>query len=521
VAISNINSAKQTLQESLDFFESRLFHDVQLARIFTDSKTFADAYPKKYWSEIYADYQNTHSSKEFDLSAFVHQHFVIPETILLSNDTDKTSVKSYIGSLWPKLEKPADRLELCSLLPLSHPYVVPGGRFREIYYWDSYFTALGLNESGRQDLVQSMILNFIDLQDTLGCIPNGNRSYYNSRSQPPVLGLMVEMSLQNIGTDQADTRSLYLKHCVQGLDKEYQFWMQGKEQLTADNTAIKRVVKMPNGVCLNRYWDNSAKPRPESYREDIEAAANISAAKQPDFYRNIRAACESGWDFSSRWLANLDDLSSIQTTHIVPIDLNCLLYKLEVLLSQFYAELLETDLSLKFAEYAQIRSDAINQYMWDQQSCFYYDFDFIAGQKTSIQSLAACLPLFSQIASKQQAEHIAHKLESSFLMEGGLVTTLNNSAQQWDAPNGWAPLHWFAVVGLTNYGFDSLSVNIMNRWMTTVEQQFNADNNIMEKYNVQHNQHVAKGGEYEVQHGFGWSNGVALAFYKLLGADIS
>jgi alpha,alpha-trehalase len=205
----------------------------------------------------------------------------------------------------------------------------------------------------------------------------------------------------------------------------------------------------------------------------------------------------------------------------VPIDLNCLLYKLEVLLSQFYAELLETDLSLKFAEYAQIRSDAINQYMWDQQSCFYYDFDFIAGQKTSIQSLAACLPLFSQIASKQQAEHIAHKLESSFLMEGGLVTTLNNSAQQWDAPNGWAPLHWFAVVGLTNYGFDSLSVNIMNRWMTTVEQQFNADNNIMEKYNVQHNQHVAKGGEYEVQHGFGWSNGVALAFYKLLGADIS
>jgi alpha,alpha-trehalase len=515
----NTRRAKLYLQESLDFFDSGLFHDVQLAKIFTDSKTFADAYPKIPLSEIYADYQNIQATDEFDLSNFVHQHFVIPKTILLTNDTDKASVKSYIESLWPKLEKQPDKLALCSLLPLSHPYVVPGGRFREIYYWDSYFTALGLNESGRQDIIQSMILNFIDLQDVLGCIPNGNRSYYNSRSQPPVLGLMVEMYLHNFKTGQAEIRSQFLNHCVQGLVKEYQFWMQGKEQLTGDITAIKRVVKMPNGVCLNRYWDDSAEPRPESYREDIEAAASIPVHKRPDFYRNIRAACESGWDFSSRWLANVDDLATIQTTHIIPIDLNCLLYKLEILLSQFYAELVDNELSVKFAAYAQVRKDAINQYLWDEQGCFYHDFDFIQGQMTSTQSLAACLPLFCQIASKQQAKHIALKLENAFLMEGGLVTTLNNSAQQWDAPNGWAPLQWFAVVGLMNYGFTPLSINIMKRWMTTVEQQFIKDNNMMEKYNVQHSQHVAKGGEYEVQHGFGWTNGVSLAFYQLLGTD--
>jgi alpha,alpha-trehalase len=509
------NTAKQYLQQSLDFFESGLFRDVQLARIFADSKTFADAYPKFPLTEIYADYQNAQATEEFELRTFVHQHFVIPETILLTNDTDKASVKSYIDSLWPKLEKQPDKLSLCSLLPLSHPYVVPGGRFREIYYWDSYFTALGLNESGRQDIIQSMILNFIDLQDTLGCIPNGNRSYYNSRSQPPVLGLMVEMYLQNFDKSQDEVKNQFLKQCVQGLDREYQFWMQGKERLIADTTAIKRVVKMPNGMCLNRYWDDSAEPRPESYREDIEAAENIAVKKRPDFYRNIRAACESGWDFSSRWLGDLNDLSTIQTTHIVPIDLNCLLHKLEMLLSQFYAELNEIDLSLKFSKYAQIRSDAINQYLWDEQSCFYYDFDFIQGQKTSTQSLAACLPLFSQIASKQQAKHIAHKLETSFLMEGGLVTTLNDSAQQWDAPNGWAPLQWFAVAGLTNYGFEPLTMKIMNRWLTTVEQQFISDNNMMEKYNVQHSRHVAKGGEYEVQHGFGWTNGVSLVFYKM------
>ena len=151
--MSDRNSAKQYLQQSLDFFDSGLFHDVQLAKIFADSKTFADAYPKFPLSEIYAAYQKVQTTEEFDLTTLVHQHFVIPDTILLTNDTDKASVKSYIESLWTKLEKQPDSLALCSLLPLSPPYVVQGGRFREIYYWDSYFTALGLNESGRQDIV--------------------------------------------------------------------------------------------------------------------------------------------------------------------------------------------------------------------------------------------------------------------------------------------------------------------------------------------------------------------------------
>jgi alpha,alpha-trehalase len=519
--MSDINGAKLNLQESLHFFESHLFQDVQMAKIFADSKTFADASPKHSWAQVYADYQKASSTEGFDLKGFVHQHFAIPETILLTNDTDSASVKSYIEALWPKLEKQPDEQALCSLLPLSHPYVVPGGRFREIYYWDSYFTALGLQESGREDLTQSMIFNFIDLQDQLGCIPNGNRSYYNTRSQPPVLGLMVEMFLQNIAPDQTETRRQFLINTVRGLAKEYQFWMQGKEQLSDDIAAIKRVVKMPNGAYLNRYWDDSDKPRPESYREDIEAAQNIPPGKRPAFYRNIRAACESGWDFSSRWLADSDDLSTIQTTNIIPIDLNCLLYNLEILLSKFYDELLERDLSIKFAELAQLRSDAINTYLWDNKSYFYHDFDFIQGQKTSLQSLAACLPLFCQIATEQQAMEISLKLENSFLKEGGLITTLTSSSQQWDAPNGWAPLHWFAVVGLMNYEFDSLSIKIMDRWLATVEQQFTADNNIMEKYNVQKSKQAAKGGEYEVQHGFGWTNGVSLAFYKMLESDNS
>jgi alpha,alpha-trehalase len=132
--------------------------------------------------------------------------------------------------------------------------------------------------------------------DVIYGFPNGNRSYYNSRSQPPVLSLMVEIYLQNIDQRQIDIGSQVLNHWVQGLDKEYQFWVSAKEQLIDDTAAIKRVVKMPNGVCLNCYWDDSVEPRPESYQEDIEAAENITAAKRPAFYRNIRAACGSCWD---------------------------------------------------------------------------------------------------------------------------------------------------------------------------------------------------------------------------------
>jgi alpha,alpha-trehalase len=515
--MSAISHAKLCLKDSLRFFESSLFHDVQMAGIFADSKTFADASPKHSWSEIYADYQTTSVLQGFDLESFVYQYFVIPKTILLTNDTNKTSVKTYIESLWPQLEKQPDKQTLSSLLPLAHPYVVPGGRFREIYYWDSYFTALGLNESGREDLVQSMILNFIDLQEHLGCIPNGNRTYYNTRSQPPVLGLMVEMFFADVDACDSQAKTEFFGLCVQGMQKEYEFWMQGSDQLTADIAASKRVVKMPNGTYLNRYWDDSAQPRAESYREDIEAAENIPVSKRSDFYRNIRAACESGWDFSSRWLSDPNDLSTIQTTNIIPVDLNCLLYKLEDLLSQFYLRLQNRHMSNKYAEKARIRSDAIDLYLWNDKTCFYHDYDRCLQKQCSTESLAACLPLFVNIASAEQAQHVSQKLADFFLVDGGLLTTLNDSPQQWDAPNGWAPLHWFAVIGLHNYQLNALAKEIMKKWLGTVEQQFSMDSNILEKYNVKNSKQLAKGGEYELQHGFGWTNGVSLAFYKQLG----
>lgn len=508
------HSSNISFEQSLQFFVSELFHDVQMSSVFADSKTFADATPNSSWEHIFSEYKRRKSLPEFSLSEFIAIHFKLPEPISLNNDDNIDSVIDYIQSLWPKLEKQPDEPSHCSLLPLKHPYIVPGGRFREIYYWDSYFTALGLNNSGRSALVGSMIDNFIELQNTLGCIPNGNRSYYYTRSQPPVLSLMVELVLSEKSTGKHSDQ--ILTYYLNGLLREYQFWMQGSENLTAENSQVKRVVRLPNGAILNRFWDDSATPRAESYREDIEAAEHISEYLRPAFFRNIRAACESGWDFSSRWLNQSNKLASIRTTDIVPVDLNCLVYKLEQMIGNLNELIGNAVESQKFKRLAEMRSKAITDVLWDSKSALFSDYLLDENKLSDVKSLATVLPLFVGIASQHQAHSVSQLLEQEFLMQGGLITTINCSSQQWDSPNGWAPLQWFSVIGLKRYQYDQLAETIMRRWNKTVEQYYHEHDNIMEKYNVRDLQCVATGGEYEVQHGFGWTNGVTLAFYKLL-----
>jgi len=505
---------KTQLQESLVFYQSDLFFDVQNSGLFADSKIFADALAKFSWQKTYRDYAQLKIKKDFKLAEFVLQYFTLPEPIALKSDSSGSSLIGHIELLWDKLKKPPDETLGDSLLPLQYPYIVPGGRFREVYYWDSYFTSLGLMQSGRQYMVKSMIDNFIDLQDRIGCIPNGNRSYYTTRSQPPVLALMTELILQSDETDESQ-RSEFMQHALHGLEQEYGFWMQGSDSLNADNQQCKRVVRMPDGEVLNRYWDSSTEPRPESLKEDLHAASNLAAEYRGEFYRNIRAACESGWDFSTRWLDETALLTSIQTTQIVPIDLNCLLYDLESVLSRYYVALGQAKNHHKFSHKAQQRKDAIIKYLWDPELGYFFDFDIKLKQQSKVQSLASAVPLFVALVDETMAARIAQRIEAQFLVSGGLITTLNSSHQQWDAPNGWAPLHWFAVKGLLNYQQAPLALTVIERWLNTVEQHFTQHRSLMEKYNVISIDDLAEGGEYEVQHGFGWTNGVTLAFFAL------
>ncbi|MBK2072484.1 alpha,alpha-trehalase, partial [Francisella noatunensis] len=223
---------------------------------------------------------------------------------------------------------------LSSLIPLPKSYIIPGGRFREVYYSDCYFTCEGLRVDGEIQMIKDIADNFAYLIDTVGFVPNANRKYYLTRSQPPLFYLIVNILYQELGISA-------IEKYLPSLEKEYSFWMNTQRNV--------------NG--LNRYWDESATPRPESYREDIEHAQNI--ANKPDFYRNIRAACESGWDFSSRWFANTNDFSTIQTTDILPIDLNSYLYGLESLLGKWFAEVLEQEKASKYLELAEKRKKLI------------------------------------------------------------------------------------------------------------------------------------------------------------------
>jgi len=511
--MTQFNNSADQAGKNLQFFESDLFKTIQMSGLFTDSKTFSDAIAKSPLNEILTRYESHLSDKEgFNIIDFINDNFEIPAQQDIQLNESTNTIDEYIDLLWQKLTKKADDKNLGSLLPLQRPYIVPGGRFREIYYWDSYFTALGLINSKNSDIAESMLFNFIDLQTQYNCIPNGNRAYYLSRSQPPILGLLTELVLSS-----KSNKTEFIQKCIGAIEKEYLYWMQGKSNLNTNNTEHKRVVFMPDGSVLNRYWDDNNTPRPESYKEDIELYESLSINDKGNFYRNIRAACESGWDFSSRWLDESHTLASIKTTRIIPVDLNCLLYKNECLLSDYYSQLNQAAKSDKYAELAKQRGKAINNYMWSQSDGFYLDYDLDIKSVSKVKSIAGILPLFVKLASNVQAKFISEQIQQYFLKSGGLVTTLSDTNQQWDAPNGWAPLQWFSVQGLINYDDNELATSIMERWTYTVQSYFEQTGKLMEKYNVCEESLAAQGGEYDVQEGFGWTNGVYKAFsHKLI-----
>lgn len=481
-----------------------LFVAVQMQQVFTDSKTFVDSRSKRAPAEVLSRYHAAKDKSGFDLREFVDRHFEVPQAspVTFALDADLT-MEQHLRSHWHYLTRSADENERWStLIPLPYSYVVPGGRFREIYYWDSYFTMHGLVASDRLDLTEDMIKNFAWLIDQVGHVPNGNRTYYLSRSQPPFFAAMVSLLQTQLGEKAA-------AEFLPAMVKEYQFWMSGADQLVPGE-AHRRVVMLSDGTLLNRYYDDLDQPRPESYREDVFSAQSFAADERPRVYRDIRAAAESGWDFSSRWFADHKSLETIHTTDIIPVDLNSLLYHLERTISELHAVSGDMVKFEEFARKAQARKSAINRWLWDNASGTYGDYRLTDEQFTGVQSLATVYPLYFGVATLARAETVAKQLRDRFLMPGGLVTTLNDTGEQWDYPNGWAPLQWLAINGLSRYGQQQLSDEIASRWLSLNRKVFNETGRMMEKYNVVDISLPAGGGEYPLQDGFGWTNGVVL-----------
>ncbi|AUX72512.1 alpha,alpha-trehalase TreA [Erwinia pyrifoliae] len=486
-----------------------LFAAVQAANLYPDQKTFADAVPKNDPSLILSDWQMQKMQQNFDLRHFVAANFTLPAADETYVSPPGQSLRAHINALWPLLTRSSQaKNKWDSLLTLPKPYVVPGGRFREVYYWDSYFTMLGLAESGHWDRVQDMVDNFAYQLDKYGHIPNGNRSYYLSRSQPPFFSMMVDL-LARHGGDKV------YSHYLPQLEKEYNYWMAGADskQLQAGGS-IQRVVKLTDGTLLNRYWDERDVPRTESWMADIATAQKVTGGDKAQLYRDLRAGAASGWDFSSRWFDKPDDLATLRTTKILPVDLNALIFHLETTLARASQIANNHAASQRYQQLAERRKIAIARYMWDEKQGWYADYDWQKARVRPQLTAAALFPLYLRAANDERARRTAIAVNKHLLKEGGLVTTRVKTDQQWDAPNGWAPLQWVAVEGLNHYGQQQLAKDIALRFLNSVQATYDNEHKLVEKYVVE-GKARADGGEYPLQDGFGWTNAVTLKLLDL------
>jgi len=488
---------------------AELFVAVQRGQVFDDQKTFVDAIPLSDPAGILAAYRAQRQDPKFSLPAFVRTHFRTPAEQSVAPPPGQ-SLEDHIDGLWPRLARNTPAVPAHgSLLALPRPYVVPGGRFREVYYWDSYFTMLGLANAGRADLVDAMLDNFSSLIDRFGHVPNGNRTYYLSRSQPPFFSHMVELAAERRGPQ------LYAQYLPQ-LRREHAYWMAGERGLRP-NTASRRVVALPDGTRLNRYWDDLDTPRAESYVQDLSTVEAAAGRSPSQVYRDLRAAAESGWDFSSRWLGDRRSLSSIRTTSIIPVDLNSLLFHLEVSIAQGCQLAGNPEASREFTQRAAQRAQGIERYLWNEAGGYYDDYDWERARLRQGPTAAMLYPLFVGSASSERARRTAQSARANLLATGGLATTTHVTDQQWDAPNGWAPLQWIAIVGLGRYGEADLARQIGTRFLANVSDHYAASGKLVEKYDL-HESQGGGGGEYPLQDGFGWTNAVISRLLDLYGA---
>ena len=465
---------------------------VQEREILADGKTFVDAVPKRPIAEIMADFKNL-GKGDAELLSFVGANFDLPPAIdPIVPGRPALPLRDHIRAMWSNLTRdPESGAANSSALPVGHRHVVPGGRFREIYYWDSFFTMLGLVRDGETDLAAGIVDAMTDMIEDHGHIPNGTRTYYLGRSQPPLFHMMV--ALLDSDAPEVATRRLA------AMKREHSWWMSGADDL-ARGEHSSHVTRLADGSLLNRYWDPRGTPRDESWREDVETAAH-SGRPEAKVYRDLRAGAESGWDFSSRWLDG-PSLSSIRTTDIAPVDLNAFLYGLESAI----AACSDQD-AQAYADRATRRRDAMHAHLWNDEGGYFADYDLAANAIRPGATAAALAPLLAGLATQEQADATATVTREQLLARGGLRTTLIESGQQWDSPNGWAPLQWIAVAGLRRYGHDGLAKEIATRWIETVDATYARTGLLYEKYNVEVPS-VGGGGEYAPQIGFGWTNGV-------------
>jgi alpha,alpha-trehalase len=389
-----------------------------------------------------------------------------------------TPVLDYIHAYWPKITVHQPAPHKSTLIGLPRPYLIPTDQamFQEMYYWDSYFTALGVVDTPYEHLIVDMTENMADLFNRFGLIPNASRYYFLSRSQPPILTAMIDLALNVVKKKNTpDEADAFLKRLYQVAEEEHEtVWM---------GTAQPHFRQVYAG--LSRYFEIN-------FLDDL-------------------ASCESGWDHSTRcddrWLAHL------------PADLNAILYLRERDFERVARHFGHHEKAASWAERAAKRQQTIHELLWDEREGFFFDYDFENRERNLRHpSLAGFYPLWAGLATASQAAHIVSQWLPRFEFPGGLVTTLTQQkGKQWAYPNGWAPLQWIVTAGLDRYGFTAEAERLRRKWCDNCAHIFRKTGGMWEKYNVvEIGQGLEEEGLYGSIKGFGWSNGVFVDFTRRL-----
>ena len=433
------------------------------------------------------------------------------------------------------------------LLYLPNKYVVPGGRFNEMYGWDSYFIILGLIRDGRVDLARGMVENFFFEIEHYGALLNANRTYYLTRSQPPFLSSMV-LAVYEAEKEKGQTDNAWLAHAYPYLEKDYSMWI--RDPHLAGDTGLARYYDFGDGppaeglqdeggfyrkvvsyftvhpdqadhyLVMQQAGQSPAGPGSpfaitvcdgSNSAEQRECEPQRTVRLSAGYYKGDRSMRESGFDISFRFGAY-----GSATHHYAPVCLNSLLYKTETDMDRISVLLGKLSEGKLWRVRATTRKSRMQQYLWDAEHGFFFDYDFMNKKKSGYRYLTTYYPLWAGLATPEQAAAVVKNLPV-FEHPGGLAMSPEKSGAQWDYPYGWAPVQLLAIEGLRRYGYNADADRASSEFLSTVLENFRRDGTIREKYNV-----VTRSSESQVEVGyqanvvgFGWTNA---AFLELLHA---
>ena len=430
------------------------------------------------------------------------------------------------------------------LLYLPNKYVVPGGRFNEMYGWDSYFIIRGLLQAGRVELARDMVDNFFFEIEHYGAMLNANRTYYLTRSQPPFLSSMF-VDVYN-ATPRKQPDAAWLERAYKDLSKDYEMWTQDPHlagqtglsryydfgdgpppEAVKDETGFYRKVaqyfffhpSQANGYVVETLPGTANDAAGASYDMQVCDAATTMERPQcekarqfklsRDYYKGDRSMRESGFDVSFRFGA-----FGSATHHHAPICLNSLLYKTEKDLEQISIWLGRSNQANIWSKRADDRKQLITKFLWNKQDGLFYDYDFTTKRMSSYKYASTLYPLWAGLATKEQAQAVASNLKV-FERPGGIPMSTEDTGAQWDLPYGWGNIEMVVINGLRKYGYDADADRISYEFLSTVAENFRRDHVIVEKYNVvtrSSEAHAELGYHMNVV-GFGWTNA---AFLELL-----